>query len=437
MTATVPEDKGEGIPFGKFPAKLRFLFKPARYKVAWGGRGAAKSWGFARALLIQGRERRLRWLCARETQQSIADSVHQLLKMQIEDLGLAAHYVVKQAEIVGRNGTEFLFAGLRHDISKIKSVEACDGVWVEEAQNVSRHSWEVLIPTIRKDGSEIWVTFNPDLDTDDTYKRFVINPPPGAAVVRMTYRDNPWFPEVLRREARLLAERDPDAYQHVWEGCCISTLEGGVYAKELRLVDQEQRITRVPYDPTKPVHTFWDLGWGDSTAIWFAQAYAFEYRLIDYLEGSQEPLKHYLKLLQERPYVYGTDYLPHDAKAKQLGSGRSIEELMREAGRKVEIVAKLSVNDGINAARTIFPLCWFDADKCADGVQALRHYRFGEKSEDGRQMREPLHDWSSHAADAFRYFAVGMRPPEQPERETADEFFEGRFTEGRNQSWMG
>lgn len=405
----------------EFPEKLDFLFEPHRYKVAYGGRGAAKSWGIARALLIIGAQRPLRILCARETQKSIADSVHKLLSDQVVALNLGGRYRIEKARIVGTNGTEFIFAGLRHNINNIKSVEACDIVWVEEAQTVSRSSWAVLIPTIRKPGSEIWVSFNPDLETDETYQRFVVNPPPGAAVVKINWRDNPWFPEVLRSDMEHLRATDPDAYEHIWEGNCNRTLEGAVYAHELRALESEGRITRVPYDPTKPVQTFWDLGWADNTSIWFAQAAPFEHRIIDHLSGSRRPLTWYLQALQARGYVYGTDFLPHDARAKQLGSGRSVEELMREAGRRVEIVPMLSIADGINAARSIFPICYFDAEKTAEGLQALRHYRYDVPNANGIERREPLHDWASHDADAFRYLAVALKPPkrEQEERQIA------------------
>jgi phage terminase large subunit len=412
----------------EFPDKLQFLFEPHRYKVAWGGRGGAKSWGMARALLIIGAQKPLRVLCARETQKSILDSVHKLLCNQIVDLGLGDSYEILKSSIRGKNGTEFIFAGLKHNINNIKSVESCDVVWVEEAQSVTKASWQVLIPTIRKKDSEIWVSFNPDLVTDDTYKRFVLSPPPGAAVVRIGYRDNPWFPEVLRAEAEHLRKRDLDAYQHIWEGCCISVLAGAIYANELRLVDKEERITRVPHDATKPVQTFWDLGYGDSTAIWFVQVFPFEYRIIDYLDGNQQPLSYYLKVLQDKPYLYGTDYLPHDAKPKQFGTGKSIQELMQAAGRKTQIVPPLSVADGINAARSIFGQCYFDGEKCADGLQALRHYRYGEVEKNGTSTRAPIHDWSSHAGDAWRYFAVGVQPQERDENEPEeDEFGNGRF----------
>jgi phage terminase large subunit len=201
-----------------FPEKLGFLFEPARYKVAYGGRGGAKSWGFVRALLVKAAEKRLRVLCARELQLSIADSVHKLLKEQIEALGLSSFYEVQQSIIIGRNGSEFIFSGLKSNATKIKSMEGIDIAWVEEAQTVSADSWEILIPTVRKDGSEIWVSFNPDQEDDPTYQRFVKNPPPGAAVVQIGWQDNPWFPDTLRAEKDYLYRVDPEAAAHVWGG---------------------------------------------------------------------------------------------------------------------------------------------------------------------------------------------------------------------------
>jgi phage terminase large subunit len=216
----------------------------------------------------------------------------------------------------------------------------------------------------------------------------------------------------------ILRAKDEDEYLHIYEGHCISNLKSAVYAKQLRQVDAEERITRVPYDATRPVQTYWDLGVDDSTTIWFVQVFPFEFRLIDYVEGSGEGLPYYLQQLQQRPYIYGTDHLPHDGRARELGTGKSIEELMRKAGRRVTIVPRLSVADGINAARTVFGQCWFDRERCSDGIQALRHYTYGEKEELGVKTKEPVHNWASHAADAFRYFAVGVRPqkPKEVER---------------------
>lgn len=391
-----------------FPEKLDFLFEPHRYKVLYGGRGGAKSWGVARALLIQGASSPLRVLCAREFQNSITESVHHLLSAQIDELKLNGFYEVQNSQITGPNGTNFVFAGIRNNISRIKSFEGIDRVWVEEAQTVSKSSWDTLIPTIRKDGSEIWATFNPELDTDDTYKRFVTNPPDDAKVVKIGWQDNPWFPEVLAKERDQLKARDYDSYRNIWEGECRSTAFGAIYAAELKQATEDGRIMNVPYDALKQVHTFWDLGWADNTSIWFAQSVGPELRLIDYYSNTLKPLTHYIQVLQSKGYIYGTDWLPHDARAKTIQTGKSVEEMLLAMGRKVQITPNLSLFDGINAARTVFNRCYFDKERCAEGLQSLRHYRYEVDPETKQLSGRPLHDWSSHAADAFRYFAISI-----------------------------
>ena len=199
-----------------------FLFEPplgsVRYRVAHGGRGSAKSWQFARALLVLGLSRPLRILCTREFQSSITDSVHRLLSDQIEALGLGAGYIVQQATITGTNGTEFFFKGLRRNAGEIKSTEGIDLCWVEEAEATSEESWRVLIPTVRKPDSEIWVSFNRALETDPTDRRFIQDPPSNAIIKQVGYKDNPWLPDVLKAEAAELYRKDPEAYAHVWGG---------------------------------------------------------------------------------------------------------------------------------------------------------------------------------------------------------------------------
>jgi phage terminase large subunit len=204
----------------ELPDKLvPVLFGTSRYKVAYGGRGSAKSWGFARAILARCMERRTRVLCAREVQRSIKDSVHRLLGDQIHLLGLDGQFEVLQAEIRGPNGSQILFSGLANTTSEsIKSFEGCDICWVEEAQTVSDRSWEILIPTIRAPGSEIWVTFNPQEATDPTYQRFITKTPPNASVVRLNWNDNPWFPDELKAEKDYLYSVDPETADHVWGG---------------------------------------------------------------------------------------------------------------------------------------------------------------------------------------------------------------------------
>lgn len=421
MIAEAPE---KVIVDAEFSEKLAFLFRPHRFKVLYGGRNGLKSWGIARYLLTAAFDRKLRILCARETMKSIADSVHKLLSDQITAMKLGAHFQIQKASILGINGSEFAFVGLRNNINQVKSYEGFDKVWIEEANDVSHASWKVLIPTIRKEGSEILVSFNPELDTDDTYKRFVLSPPPGAMVVKTSWRDNPWLSPETLADIRHMRATDEAEFNNVYEGLCVTSVAGAIYAKELAQSELEQRITRVPYDATKPVYTFWDLGFGDNTAIWFVQAFPFEYRLIDFLQGSGQKLGYYQKQLQDRDYVYGAHYLPHDAQAKTLAAdGKSIEQRMRGAV-PVKIVPNLSVTDGIDAVRTIFPQCWFDAEKCADGIQALKHYRWAPNASMGVDQygrphvsREPLHNWASHPSDAIRYFAVGIKPPKRKEPE--------------------
>jgi phage terminase large subunit len=411
----------------QMPRALEFLKDPARYKVAWGGRGAGKSWAFARQLLIAGVSRPLLILCCRETQRSIEESVHRLLANQVRALGLEHFYTVQAATVFGpplRSATaddstvrtEFIFAGLKHNIDNIKSLESADIVWIEEGQTVSKDSWNKLLPTMRRPGAEVWVSFNPDFETDETYRRFVVSPPAGAIVRKVGWQDNPWFELTsmpAQREDDLI--RDPSGYRHIWEGECKSAVEGAVYGKEVQEAQESGRITSVPCDRTRPVDTVWDLGYGDSTAIWFVQAINGWYHLIDYIEDDGKTIEWYLIQLQQRGYVYGRYWLPHDGidtiiHGKLAGDrSRSIEGIMRAAGLNVRIIPKMLVTEGINAARTIFPQCRFDAEKCYEGLRALRMYQWGKPSASGIEKREPLHDAASHGADAYRGVAIAVR----------------------------
>lgn len=388
------------------PLKMMALWSPSRYKILYGGRGAAKSWNVARILLTMGARQPLRILCGREIQNSISESVHQLLCDQIKRLSLSHFYTPYETEIVGRNGTRFGFLGLRHqNINKIRSWEGANICWVEEAQALSKKSWNILIPTIRADDSEIWATFNPELDTDETYVRFVTDPPEDSTVLEMNWRDNPWFPEVLERERLDLKRRDPVEYQYVWEGKCRTAVEGAIYSNEIELMHREKRFVRVPYDPLLRVHTVWDLGWNDSMSIIFVQRSASELRCIDYIEDSYRPLASYVDEIRERKYNYGTDWIPHDGAAHELGTGLSTEQMLRKMGREVQVIELDSIEEGIRAARQIFPRTYFDKDKCAPLVNSLKRYRRNIPSTTN-EPSHPVHDSASHGADAFRYLAM-------------------------------
>ena len=390
-----------------FPPKLRGLFNyDLRYFVAHGGRGAAKSWGFGRAALIQGYDKPLRVLCAREVQKSIRDSVHALLADQIQALDLGQHYQVLQNEIRGVNGTEFLFAGLSNlTIESIKSYEGIDLCWVEEAQSVRKRSWDILIPTIRKPESRIWVSFNPDLDTDDTWTRFVVNTPPRSEVVKINWRDNPWFPEVLEQERQHLKKTDPEAYQNVWEGECKSAVEGAIYRKEIASMHEGKRLRPVPYDPMLKVHTVWDLGWNDATSIILCQRLGSELRVIEYIEDTHTTLAEYVSDLKQRRYNWGTDWLPHDGRAKDVKTGTSAEELLTKLGRSVRIVPSTDIEQGIKVARLVFPRVYFDDAKAMRLIDCLKRYR-RRINQATNEPGPPEHDEYSHGADAFRYMAL-------------------------------
>ena len=421
----------------QLPRKAEFLLRQhARYKVLKGGRGSAKSWSVARALLIEGTQRQLRCLCTRELQKSIKDSVHQLLSDQIAEMGLQAYYQIKASEITGPNGTSFGFAGLRHNITELKSYEGADRAWVEEAQVVSKKSWDILTPTIRKDGSEIWVTFNPELEDDETYKRFVIQPPGNSIVVDMSWRDNPWFPEVLRQEMLEKQKRDPDGYLHIWEGHCKTALEGAIYADELRKAKEENRITDVPVDRSKPVHTFWDLGWNNitgRTAVVMAQTINGQYRVVDYHEDAEHTVDWHVAELQKRGYVWGTDHLPHDADSTNLAAGgKTIAKLMRGLGRKVKVLARRPIGEGHQAVKMIFPQLVMDKTRCADLLQCLNRYKWEIDEETGLRSKKPEDSVYKHGADAFRTFGMAIKEDKEPVKQNKSQ----TVHHGGSAGWM-
>lgn len=392
----------------EFPDKLEFLFKPARYKVLHGGRGSAKSWGIARALLIQAAQRPLRVLCTREVQKSIKDSVHRLLSDQIQALGLGWFYEILETEIRGPNGSLFLFAGLaQHTVESIKSYEGVDRVWIEEAQVVTKRSWDVLLPTIRKEGSEVWLSLNPDMETDETYQRFVSNPPPDAVVVQMNWRDNPWFPEVLEKERQETLRRDQSNYENIWEGKPKLVSEGAIYKEEIERLVSESRIRLVPYDPVLSVHTVWDLGWNDAMTIGFFQRSGAEVRCIDYIEDSHRTLDWYVAQIEKRPWRWGTDFIPHDGRSRNFQTGKSTEEALQAMQRNVVVLPALDIEEGIKATRMMFPRVYFDTDKTKRLVECLKRYQRAI-NQTTREPMGPLHDEYSHGADMFRYAAMAV-----------------------------
>lgn len=390
------------------PKAFKPLFSPKRYKVYYGGRGGAKSHNFARALLVDGISKQLRIVCAREFQKSIKDSVHKLLSDIIREHGLGDFYTILESSIRGKNGTEFIFIGLKHNVTGIKSLEGADRVWVEEAENVSDKSWETLIPTMRKSGSEIWITFNTKNISDPTYQRFVAYKDDDILCVKVSWMDNPFFPEVLRKEMEKLKVSDLEAWEHVWNGGPDTRRSGAVYAKQIAKAREEGRVTFVPYDPGAQVFTAWDLGFGDATAIWWLQFVGRELRWLEYYENSGEQLGHYANIIKSKSYNYiqNGHFLPHDGAHGNI-RGDSVSAQLSSLGVSNTVLEReQDINPGIELLRQTIAYSCFDQTKCKDGIHALENYGYEWDEDRGVFKSKPMHNWSSHCADAARYSAL-------------------------------
>lgn len=406
----------------ELPPKLVNLFDgEARYRVAFGGRGSGKTRSFALMSAVYG----YRWgmsgkqgqiLCAREHLNSLDESSLEEVKSAIRSVEwLDAYYEIGEKYIRSRDGrVSYVFAGLRRNLDSIKSKARVILAWVDEAENVSEAAWQKLIPTIREEESEIWVTYNPESKHSAVHQRFRVSPSGDVKVCEINWRDNPWFPDVLNQERINDQKLRPDVYDHVWEGAFLIHVEGAYYTVEMREANAEGRIGSAPYDRSVGVVTAWDLGVGDSTAIWFAQMVGPEVRLIDYYESSGVGLDHYVAVLNSRGYNYTDHILPHDVRVRELGTGKSRLETLDNLGvRPITIAAQLNVDDGIQAVRSLLGRAWFDEEKCERGIDCLRQYRRDYDENNKSFKARPLHDWSSHGADAMRYLAIGYRPMSQ------------------------
>lgn len=404
----------------QFPKKLLpDLFRPHQYKVLRGGRGSAKSWSVARALIIRASKERREVLCAREFQSSIRDSVHKVLKGQIEELGMNQLFDVQESVIYGPHASKFVFVGLSDKTAEnLKSYEGFDDCWVEEAQVVSARSWEILLPTIRKPGSEVWVTFNPELDTDATWRTFIESPPPGTWNVEMNWRDNPWFGDKMN-ELRIHAEKTMPKvdYEHIWEGKNRPTAAGAIYADEVAEMYADSRVGLFPHDPHLLVHPVWDLGWNDKMAIGLYQRVASQLRKIGYVENDHKTLDWYSRELRKLPYNWGRTFLPHDGDHADFKTGKSTKALLEALGWVVDVLPLIPVVDGIRAARMAFKTLYVHRAPqeakdgtpheggylgCARWLECAKRYRRSVPNSTG-EPGQPLHDEYSHGADEWRY----------------------------------
>lgn len=412
----------------ELPEKLQPLLQPARFKILHGGRGGAKSWSVARVLAATAAFRTQRILCAREIQRSLRESVHQLLKDQIKALELGAYLTPLESEIRGtRNDSLFIYTGLQaHTAMSIKSYEGVDKVWIEEAQAMPKRSWDILEPTIRKAGSEIWMTANLDLESD-FFTQLVRDPPPGAVVIEVNYYDNPWFTaELEATRARAEQTMDPEDYGHIWLGKAIGKVKGNIFGNQMQALRRLGRIG--PVDPVlrRPLNAFLDLGssTGNATVVWLHQQVGTRHLFLRHFSAEGQGLRHFWDQMdtwrRAHKLRWGTIYLPHDGAANlQHADLVNRVELMESFAKEDDVPVTVKAvprpsNKGmaIEVTRERMLDCMFDQRGCADGIQGLDHYKYKWNEEEQRFSREPHHDWASNHADAFMQWATGYEPEE-------------------------
>ena len=439
----------------EFPRKFLPLLQPSRYKGSYGGRGGAKSHFNAEQVVARCRAKPLRVVCIREIQNSIRDSVRQLLIDKIQKFDLGGFFNIYDAEIRGANGSLIIFKGMQsYNAETIKSLEAYDIAWVEEAQTLSAKSLQLLRPTIRKDGSEIWFSWNPRHRTDPVDKFFRKTPHPDSVSVFVNWRDNPWFPKVLRDEMNHDFSTDPETAEHVWEGA-YGMVQGAILARFVNKADRDGRIhDDVEYDPEgSPIEITSDIGFRDTASWWFWQRKIGGYSLLDYDSDSGLDAEEWIERLQRRlidrewPEL-GKIWLPHDARTKTFQSRyTAISQFLKAFGpQKCEIVPKTSKTDRINAGRTVIGSCEFHRTNCEEGLDGLLAWEYEFNDELGVFSKEPLHNFASHPSDAYTYgcqVMQTMKPPEKDDdkpiwwhEQTAEELFWPKDKPSPRQEWV-
>lgn len=408
----------------ELPPKLVPVFTgQAMYRGAYGGRGSAKTRSFAKMAAVHG----LRCakanepgviVCGREFMNSLDESSMAEVKAAIaSEPWLVSNYDVGEKYIRTKDGRiDFAFIGLRRNLDSIKSKSRIRLLWVDEAEPVSETAWTKAIPTVREDGSEIWVTWNPERKRSATHLRFRHDPPDGAKIASINWRDNPWFPATLNKTRLEDYAKRRDQYDHIWEGDFVTVMAGAYFAKGLSDAKAQGRIGFVAADPLLRIRAFFDLGGSgataDAMAIWIVQFVGQEIRVLDYIEGVGQVLAYYVNELRKRGWENALCVLPHDGVNENNISGKRYEDHVRDAGFQVQVVpnqGKGAVAMRIEAVRRILPRCRFNEATTEAGRDALGWYH-EKRSEDDRDVGlGPEHDWSSHAADAFGLMAVVHR----------------------------
>lgn len=411
----------------RLPPKLISVFSgEADVRGAYGGRGSAKTRSFAKMTAIRtymwdaaGREGQI--LCGRQFMNSLADSSLEEIKAAIRsEPWLLEHFDIGEKYIRTKSGRiGYTFVGLDRNIDSVKSKARILLGWVDEAEPVTDEAWTILIPTLREEDSELWITWNSKRKNSPVERRFRHVSDPRIKVAEINWRDNPWFPSKLERDRQRDLRDRPDQYNHIWEGDFVSVVEGAYFAKSLTEAKQEGRIGRVAADPLMALRLFWDLGGrgakSDATAIWVAQFIGKEIRVLDYYEAQGQPLATHLNWCRSKGYTpdKASIWLPHDGAPIHPVADASWQTAMTQAGYSVSIVPNQgagAASQRIEAARRLFPSMWFNEETTQGGRDALGWYH--EKRDEDRGIGlGPNHDWSSHGADAFGMMCVAYEEP--------------------------
>lgn len=417
------------------PPKLIPVFAGgADVRGAYGGRGSGKTRSFAKMTAVraymwdqEGRSGQI--LCGRQFMNSLADSSLEEIKLAIlEEPWLAANFEIGEKFVRTKSGrVYYTFTGLDRNVDSVKSKSRILLGWVDEAEPVTDTAWTKLIPTLREEDSELWVTWNPERKTSATHKRFRLSEDPRYKVVELNFRDNPRFPATLERQRQRDMRERPDQYAHIWEGDFVTAVEGAYFAKALNEAKEQGRIGRVPHDPLMTMRAFVDIGgtgrFADNFVIWIAQFIGKEIRVLDHYEAQGQEGSYHINWLRGQGYTPDKCqiWLPHDGEHGDKVFAASYEGFFRQAGYKVTVIpnqGKGAAKMRVEAARRLFPAIWFNADTTEAGRDALGWYHEKKDEERGVGLG-PEHDWSSHSADAFGLMCVAYEEPKAKGREPA------------------
>jgi phage terminase large subunit len=384
-------------------------------------------------------------LCGRQFMNSLADSSLEEVKAAVRsEPWLAAHFDIGETYIRTKSGRiSYSFVGLARNLGSIKSTSRILLAWIEEAEAATEEAWVVLIPTLREEDSELWLTWNPEHAKSATNKRFhtrIAKPDPRVKIVEMNWRDNPWFPEILERKRLKDKAERPDSYDHIWEGDFVRAVEGAYFAPFLTRAREERRIGLVAEEPNLIIRLFADIGGtgakADNFVFWAQQIVGTEIRWVNHYEAQGQPIATHLNWLRSQGYT--TDrtaiWLPHDGATNDRVIDVSYESAFRDAGYDVTVIknqGRGAAMARVEEARRLFSRMRFDEEKCAAGIQALGWYHAKRDEERGIDLG-PSHDWSSHSADAFGLGCIAYEEPSAPAFTTRT-----HVPHGVSAGWMG